>query len=129
MPAGVAARLGMWVGGRGGAVGSSREVVFLGLGRLGGYSGGGGSSSSGNRRRSRARDRDRRGGTVVGAAGLGRWWRWRLLWTGCEMEMKGLLDGRGRGRGRGSWGRVEGVVDQGRGALEPGEIAAIIWGR
>lgn len=38
--------------------------------------------------------------------------------------MKGLLDRRGRG----SWGRVEGVVDQGRGALEPGEIAAIVLG-
>lgn len=38
-----------------------------------------------------------------------RWWRWRLLWTGRSMEMKGLLDGRGRG----GWGRIEAVVDQG----------------
>lgn len=44
-----------------------------------------------------------------GSGWAGRWWRWRLLWTGCEMEMKGLLDGRRRG----GWGRVEAVVDQG----------------
>lgn len=114
-------------------LGVGRGVVVLGLGRLGagGYSttaiaaaraaaaaaAATEASSGSNRTRtiSRARARDRHGGTAGGSSWAVRWWRWRLLWTGREMEMKGLLGGRRRG----GWGRVEAVVDQGE---EP-------WGR
>lgn len=77
VPAGVAARVGMGVGGRGGAVGNGRGVVVLGLGRLGVEGGGrrycnssSSSSSGSNRARTISRAGDRHGGTVAGAAGL-----------------------------------------------------------
>lgn len=72
MPAGVAARVGMGVGSRRGAIESGRRVVVaLGLGRLGACSSGRTTSnSSSSSSRARARDRERHGGTVAGAAGI-----------------------------------------------------------
>lgn len=112
----VLARVGMRLGGRGGAIGSDRGVVVLGLGRLGGLRQQQQQQQQ-QQRQGQKQGQIQRQGQGQGQARryrggsdwAGRWWRWRLLWTGCEMEMKGLLDGRGRG----GWGRVEAVVDQG----------------